>query len=363
VSVKSQRTGSKIVVGISGGVDSAVAALLLKQQGFDVIGVFMQNWESENEDPHCTAEQDLSDARAICDQIGIPLTTVNFAKQYWDQVFQYCLDEFAKGRTPNPDIWCNREIKFKVFLEHALKLGADKLATGHYARIHHDQEYQLVKGLDPTKDQSYFLYTLNQNQLSHSVFPLGEMKKTKVREIALKHNLINYNKKDSTGICFIGERNFKTFLQEFLLAQPGDIQTTDGKKIGRHDGVMFYTLGQRKGLNIGGVRNTNDEAWYVLKKDVKNNVLIIGQGHDHPLLFSDSLTCDQLHWVSGKTPSTPLKCTAKTRYHQQEQDCIISKINDDLLKVTFEQSQRAITPGQSVVFYLGEICLGGGTIK
>lgn len=355
----------KIIVGISGGVDSAVTALLQKQQGHEVAGIFMQNWEAGQDDPFCTAEQDLSDARAIADQIGIPLYTVNFAREYWDHVFQHCLDEFAAGRTPNPDIFCNREIKFKVFLEHALTLGAEKLATGHYARIAYDENngYQLLRGLDPSKDQAYFLQSLNQYQLQHSLFPIGGLLKSNVRKIAEQYGLINYAKKDSTGICFIGEREFKTFLQEFILAQPGDIETIDGKKLGKHDGIMFYTLGQRKGLNIGGVQNLDEKPWYVLQKEIKRNVLIVGQGYDHPLLYSRYLTCHQAHWVSGSAPSTPKLYMAKTRHLQPDQPCMLTKIDDQQFRVEFENPLRAITPGQCIAFYQGEICLGGATIS
>jgi len=353
----------KIVIGISGGVDSAVSALLLKQQGYQVSGIFMQNWDTEREDPHCTAEQDLSDARAVCDQIGIPLHTVNFAREYWDRVFQHCLDEFAQGRTPNPDIWCNREIKFRVFLDHALTLGADKLATGHYAQIHHQNgHYQLCKGTDENKDQTYFLYTLNQHQLRHSLFPIGSMYKPKVREIAQQQQLANADKKDSTGICFIGEREFKSFLQEFLLAQPGNLETVDGKVIGKHDGVMFYTLGQRKGLNIGGREESDEMPWYVIHKDVKRNVLVVGQGHDHPLLYSRKIIGKQVHWVDEQLRLTPFNCYAKNRHRQPDQVCRVTPLDADTLAVEFETPQRAVTPGQSIVFYQDTICLGGATI-
>lgn len=360
--INSKVVRMKIIVGISGGVDSAVTALLLKQQGHEVTGIFMQNWEAERDDPHCTSEQDLSDARAICDQIGIPLTTVNFAKQYWDQVFQYCLDEFALGRTPNPDIWCNREIKFNVFLKHALSLGADKLATGHYARIEHNDNFELLRGLDSNKDQTYFLYALDQQQLSNSLFPIGTLHKPDVRKIAQDFGLINYAKKDSTGICFIGNRNFKQFLKEFLLAQPGDMETPEGKKVGRHDGVIYYTLGQRKGLNIGGLQDHSEQPWYVLAKDTKRNVLIVGQGFDHSLLYSQTLVCNNMHWVSGHAPNTPLTLGAKMRHRQPDQACHIKQLDKDTFEVSYETAQRANTPGQSVVFYQGERCLGGGTI-
>lgn len=354
---------SKIILGLSGGVDSAVAAHLLKKQGHDVTAIFMQNWMPEDNDPHCTAEQDLTDAGAVCDHLGIPFEVVNFSKEYWKTVFEHCLDEFHAGRTPNPDIWCNKEIKFKVFLEHALKLGGEHIATGHYAKTALiDGTHRLLKAKDNTKDQSYFLYTLGQHELSHAIFPLGDLLKTDVRKIADELGLPNAKKKDSTGICFIGERNFKQFLQEYILTQPGLIKTDDNKVVGKHDGLMFYTLGQRKGINIGGLSDYSEQAWYVVDKNIPENTLIIGQGHDHPRLFSDALYCDNLHWTTGKTPSTPLKCQARTRYHQPDQACTI-EYEDEKLKVSFDKPQRAITPGQSVVFYLENECLGGGIIK
>ena len=294
---------SKVVVGLSGGVDSAVSALLLKEQGYDVTGIYMQNFEAENDDPYCTAAQDLTDARAVCDQLGIEFQLVNFAKQYWDRVFQHCLDEFAQGRTPNPDIGCNKEIKFNVFLKHTKELGADFLATGHYARCQsQDHTKQLLKGSDSSKDQSYFLYTLGQEQLRSVLFPLGDLQKTQVRAIAQKAGLHNHAKKDSTGICFIGERKFKAFLQQYLLAQPGSMQTPAGKTLGQHDGLMFYTLGQRKGLNIGGQSDGQEDAWYVVDKDIPHNTLIVAQGHNHPRLFANRLVCNNLHWVNNPPP-------------------------------------------------------------
>ncbi len=354
----------KIIVGLSGGVDSTVAALLLKEQGHTVLGVFMQNWEAPDDDPHCTAEQDLTDAKAACDRLNIPLEVVNFSKEYWDTVFQYCLDEFHAGRTPNPDIWCNKEIKFKCFLDYAVAKGADCVATGHYAKVEqHVDGFHLLKARDSTKDQSYFLYTLGQYELAHTLFPLAELTKPEVRAIAEKAGFINHNKKDSTGICFIGERNFKAFLQEFILAQPGEIYTVDGDLIGKHDGLMFYTLGQRKGLNIGGLSDYSEAAWYVVDKDLKANRLIVGQGHNHPRLFSSTLNCSDLHWVLGKAPNLPLNCFARTRYHQPDQACTLTALDKQSLQVTFKTPQRAITPGQSVVFYRDGECLGGGTIN
>ena len=352
-----------IAIGLSGGVDSSVAALILKKMGHEVIALFMQNWEINNEDPFCTAEQDLSDATAIADYIDIPLQVVNFSKEYWNNVFRHCLDEFAKGRTPNPDVWCNKEIKFKSLLMHAKTLGADYLATGHYARIQiQSNYYRLLKSNDSNKDQSYFLHLLNQYQLANSIFPIGGYQKSEIRAIAKNNGLINYAKKDSTGICFIGERKFKDFLSEFLLAQPGNIETPEGKVLGQHDGIMFYTLGQRKGLQIGGREHSSKDPWYIIEKDVKRNTLIVVQGHDHPLLYSKELICTNLHWIYEAEPSFPLFCTAKTRYRQASQKCVVTQVNNDRCCVQFKHQQRAITCGQSVVFYLENECLGGGII-
>ncbi|GAB4223104.1 MAG: tRNA 2-thiouridine(34) synthase MnmA [Gammaproteobacteria bacterium] len=357
----SNQPAKHIIVGLSGGVDSAVAALLLQQQGYRVSGLFMKNWEDDSE--HCSAQQDLADAQAICTKLQIPLHTVNFSHEYWDNVFTHFLTEYKAGRTPNPDILCNKEIKFKAFLHHALKLGADYIATGHYVRLFKDKHaLQLLKAKDDNKDQSYFLYTLNQEQLQYSVFPLGEYTKPQVRQLAQQHGFINYNKKDSTGICFIGERKFKTFLQEYVLTQPGPIHTVEGESIGQHDGLMFYTFGQRKGIGIGGQAHHPEDAWYVVDKDIKNNILLVAQGNHHPRLFSHKLTCQQLHWIAGNAPGETFDCFAKTRYRQPDQACSVQATAPDQLTVTFTDPQRAVTPGQSIVFYQDEICLGGGVI-
>jgi len=351
---------------MSGGVDSSVAALLLKKQDYLVEGLFMKNWEETEEDEsNCSASQDLIDAQTVCLKLGIRLHTINFATEYWDRVFSYFLEEYKAGRTPNPDILCNKEIKFKAFLDYALELGASYIATGHFVRkkkVVNSDEYQLLKGSDKNKDQSYFLYTLQQYQLSKSLFPVGELEKNEIRQIAKDNGFRNHAKKDSTGICFIGERKFKTFLSKYLPAKPGNITITSGEIIGKHDGLMYYTIGQRQGIGIGGRKDANEEPWYVLKKDLEKNVLIVGQGHNQPLLFSNKLIADQLHWVSGNPPTTPYKCSAKTRYRQKDQDCVIEKIENNLAHVTFAEPQRAITPGQSVVFYQDEVCLGGGVI-
>lgn len=353
----------KIIVGMSGGVDSSVTALLLQQQGYEVHGVFMQNWEEDGQDPYCNANEDLQDVLSICERLNIPLQKICFTAEYWEKVFKLFLDGYAAGYTPNPDILCNKEIKFKAFLDYAIAHGADFIATGHYARIHQENgRHQLLKGLDASKDQSYFLYTLQQSQLAHSLFPLGALEKKTVRLMANTAQFKNHAKKDSTGICFIGERKFKDFLSEYLLARPGPIETMEGKIIGQHQGLMFYTLGQRQGLGIGGQRDTQNMPWYVLDKDMKRNVLLVGQSHDHPRLFKRQLICHQLSWVNGAPPPMPLSTTAKTRYRQTESHCIVQQITQDQCEVTFEQPQWAITPGQSVVFYQGEVCLGGGVI-
>ena len=354
---------NKVIIGLSGGVDSAVAAHLLIEEGYDVSGVYMQNWEVDNDDPYCSAEQDLSDAKAVSDHLGIDFHVINFSREYWDKVFSYCLNEFSAGRTPNPDIWCNKEIKFNVFLKHALQLGADYLATGHYAKIiTKPSQVEMHKAADVNKDQTYFLYTLNQQQLSKSLFPLSNLTKPRVREIAHQLQLPNSNKKDSTGICFIGERKFKDFLKEFILGKPGDIITDSGQLIGKHDGLMYYTLGQRKGLDIGGIKNKAESPWYVIEKDVTQNQLIVGQGHDHPGLLSTYVHCDNPHWINTQPHHLPLTCSAKTRYRQEDQPCTITKASDNEVTVEFRTPQRAVTPGQSIVFYDNDHCLGGATI-
>ncbi len=354
----------KIIVGISGGVDSSVAALLLLEQGYEVEALFMKNWEEDDDAEYCAAAEDLADAQSVCDDLGIKLHSINFATEYWDRVFKHFLDEYSAGRTPNPDILCNKEIKFRAFLDHALDLGADKIATGHYARSRSvDGKAQLLRGLDNNKDQSYFLYTLNQHQLSHSLFPIGEYQKEKIRELAEQRGLTTYNKKDSTGICFIGERRFDTFLKQYIPARPGEIKTTEGETIGRHNGLMYYTMGQRKGLGIGGRQNAEEDAWFVVDKDLDNNILIVAQGHNHPRMLHNTLECKQMHWVDPQAMSFPLNCTAKNRYRQPDQACTVEQLDEDHFKVSFAEPQRAITPGQSVVFYQDEICLGGGIIE
>lgn len=352
-----------VIVGLSGGVDSSVAALLLKQQGCRVEGLFMKNWEEDDRAGHCSAAVDLADARAVADTLGIPLHMVNFATEYWDRVFTHFLDEYRAGRTPNPDVLCNKEVKFKAFLEHALRLGADYIATGHYARIAcADGACRLLKGLDPGKDQSYFLYTLGQPQLTRSLFPLGALPKAEVRRLARAHGLVTHDKKDSTGICFIGERDFREFLGRYLPACPGDIRTPDGELLGNHQGLMYYTLGQRQGLGIGGRRDADEAPWYVVDKDLERNVLVVAQGHDHPLLFSRALEAAALDWVADAPPALPLACRAKVRYRQADQGCTLSALADGRCRVEFDQPQRAVTPGQSVVFYRDDECLGGGII-
>jgi len=364
----------KVIVGMSGGVDSSVSAYLLQEQGYQVEGLFMKNWEEDDTDEYCAAAQDLNDAQAICDKLGIKLHTIHFATEYWDNVFEYFLAEYKAGRTPNPDIMCNKEIKFKAFLEFACEdLGADYIATGHYVqRKFINGHWTMVRGLDSNKDQSYFLYTLNEKQLSHTLFPVGDIEKPQVRAIAEKADLITHNKKDSTGICFIGERKFKDFLGQYLPAQPGVIESAEGEAVGHHDGLMYHTLGQRKGLRIGGLANSSEEPWYVVEKDLLRNVLIVGQGHNHPRLFSKGLIANQLHWVNRQELSSPIKCTVKTRYRQEDVTCTVTPLESSVTEnentspqyqIDFNEPQSSVTPGQSVVFYQGDICLGGGIIN
>lgn len=353
-----------IIVGMSGGVDSSVAAYLLKQQGYKVEGLFMKNWEEDDSENHCNAAADLAVAEQVCDLLDIPLHTVNFARQYWDSVFETFLEELKKGRTPNPDILCNREIKFKVFLDYALSLGADAIATGHYAKKQEDATgSQLLKAQDLNKDQSYFLYTLTQKALSKVMFPIGDLPKTEVRRLAQAAGFPNHQKKDSTGICFIGERNFSKFLKPYFKDQPGNIETPEGRVIGQHRGLMYYTLGQRQGLGIGGLANSDEAAWYVVAKDLERNILQVAQG-DHPLLYRQELEASDCHFINGHPQDFDFKCHAKIRYRQEDQACRL-QINADQLKcsVIFEKPQRAITPGQSVVFYHNNICLGGAVIQ
>ncbi|MBN6066721.1 tRNA 2-thiouridine(34) synthase MnmA [Aggregatibacter actinomycetemcomitans] len=355
----------KVICGMSGGVDSSVSAFILQQQGYQVEGLFMKNWEEDDDTDYCTAAADLADAQAVCDKLGIKLHKINFAAEYWDNVFEHFLSEYKAGRTPNPDILCNKEIKFKAFLEYAAEdLGADYIATGHYVRRRGaDDNAQLLRGLDNNKDQSYFLYTLSKTQVGQSLFPVGDIEKPIVRAIAEDLGLVTAKKKDSTGICFIGERKFKDFLARYLPAQLGNIRTVDGEIIGRHDGLMYHTLGQRKGLGIGGVKGAGEDAWYVVEKDLVNNELIVAQGHDHSALLSTGLIAQQLHWVDRLPIRAPLRCTVKTRYRQTDVPCTIEPIDDETIKVTFDEPQIAVTPGQSAVFYLDEVCLGGGIIE
>ena len=359
-----------VVVGMSGGVDSSVAALLLKQQGWKVIGLFMKNWEDDDDAEYCSTRQDLIDVAAVCDVIGIDLEVVNFSAEYKDRVFGEFLREYQAGRTPNPDVLCNAEIKFKAFLDHALKLGADKIATGHYAHVREFLgEQQLLKAEDGNKDQSYFLYRLNQAQLARTLFPVGHLYKREVRRMARDAGLANFAKKDSTGICFIGERPFREFLSRYLPAQPGEIRTLDGDKlVGHHEGLMYHTLGQRKGLGIGGVKGNADavgdhEAWYVAAKDMQKNVLYVVQGHAHQALLRDRLTAADLSWVNGRPPHTHWVYTAKTRYRQPDAPCEVEAVDGERCQIVFAEPQWAVTPGQSVVLYESRVCLGGGVIQ
>lgn len=351
-----------VIVGMSGGVDSSVAAWLLQQQGYEVQGLFMSNWD-EDESGYCTAAQDFQDARAVCSQLQIPLHKVSFAGEYRERVFSYFLEEYRAGRTPNPDVLCNREIKFGVSFDYARRLGAEWVATGHYARVTHGERARLLKGRDPDKDQSYFLHAMPAASLERTLFPLGDLHKDEVRRIARELTLPVFDKKDSTGICFIGERPFAEFLAQYLPAQPGDIETLEGRKVGEHRGLMYYTLGQRRGLRVGGQADAGEAPWYVAGKDLRRNVLKIVQGHDHPVMLSDALIASQLEWVIGAPPAAQFQCKAKVRYRQQDQPCEVRVLPDHRVEVHFSTPQRAVTPGQYAVFYDGDECLGGGVIE
>lgn len=350
-----------VVVGMSGGVDSSVAALLLKNEGYNVIGMFMKNWEEKNAEGACIAEADYEDVVRVCERIGIPHYTVNFVQEYWEGVFSKFLREYEAGFTPNPDILCNKEIKFKALLDRAMEYGADYLATGHYVRKRETGDFpELVKGLDPGKDQSYFLHAIDGNSLKKALFPIGELHKSTVRSIAAQNGLATAAKKDSTGICFIGKRNFKSFLSRYVEGKPGNFETLAGKIVGKHDGIAYYTIGQRHGLGIGGT----GDAWYVVGKDIPRNVVYIEQGAQHPALFSDTLTATEATWISpASLPSLPFSCSAKIRYRQPDQPCTIERLETGRLHISFDIPQRAITPRQSIVFYKGDVCLGGALIE
>jgi tRNA-specific 2-thiouridylase len=355
---------ASVMVGMSGGVDSSVAALLLRRSGTPIAGMFMQNWEEDDRAGPCRADADRKDALAVCAKLRMPLYMRNFAAEYWDQVFAHFLDEYRAGRTPNPDVLCNREIKFKTFLDHARALGAEYIATGHYARIDRaaDGRWRLKRARDAAKDQSYFLHALQQEALSATLFPVGELPKAEVRAMARDAGLATHAKKDSTGICFIGERDFRAFLADYIPTQPGDIMTPDGRRVGEHGGVFFYTLGQRSGLGIGGRAGAAGEPWYVVGKEIAGNVLIAAQGNANEWLQSQRLVADRLTWIAGEPPAQEFRCTAKTRYRQSDQACEV-RIDGGACEVAFDEAQRAVTPGQSVVFYSGEDCLGGGVIQ
>ena len=354
----------KIVVGLSGGVDSAVAALLLKRAGHDVVGLFMKNWEDDDDDRYCSTREDLIDAVSVAERIGIEIDAVNFSAEYRDRVFASFLAEYKAGRTPNPDVLCNAEIKFKAFLDHAMALGAERIATGHYARVEErDGRFVLLKGLDRGKDQSYFLHRLNQAQLARTLFPVGHLEKPEVRRIAREAGLPNHAKRDSTGICFIGERPFREFLSRYLPREPGPMMTAQGKRIGEHEGLMYYTIGQRQGLRIGGRRDGAGEPWYVAGKDLASNTLTVVQGHDHELLLKRNLAAADASWVSGSAPGADGEFAAKTRYRQADSSCELRGADARAFELDFASPQWAVTPGQSAVLYRGDVCLGGGVIS
>jgi len=355
--------GERVVVGMSGGVDSSVAALLLKRQGYDVVGLFMKNWEDDDTEEYCSTRQDFLDAAGAADVIDIPLEAVNFSAEYKDRVFAEFLREYQAGRTPNPDVLCNAEIKFKAFLDHAMDLGATRIATGHYARLREKGGMlELLRGVDPEKDQSYFLHRLTQAQLARTMFPVGELKKTEVRRIAAEAHLPNHAKKDSTGICFIGERPFRDFLKRYLPREPGPIRTPEGRQVGEHIGLAFYTIGQRKGIGIGGTSGGESDAWYVAQKDLVDNTLVVVQGHDHPLLLKRTLAAQEASWISGDAPAEGATHSGKTRYRQPDSVCFVTRSENDEIALEFAQPQWAVTPGQSVVLYDGDQCLGGAVI-
>jgi tRNA-uridine 2-sulfurtransferase len=351
-----------VMLGVSGGVDSSVCALVLKQQGYNVSGLFMQNWD-EDDSGECRAEDDRRDALGVCGRLDIPFYSRNFAKEYWQGVFQYFLDEYRRGRTPNPDVLCNREIKFKTFLDEAKALGAEKIATGHYAQVNFsDNEWKLLRGADQDKDQTYFLHQLGQAQLAATLFPIGHLPKSEVRQLATEAKLPTAQKKDSTGICFIGERDFREFLGQYIPAKTGEIRSIDGLKVGQHNGVFYYTLGQREGLSIGGVKGRPAAPWFVVGKDVEKNILYVDQGIESEWLMSTQLRSETAHWISDNAKPSEFRCTAKTRYRQRDEACLVQQLENGELNVTFDTPQRAVTPGQSVVFYQGEECLGGAVI-
>lgn len=352
----------RVILGMSGGVDSSVSALLLKEAGYDVVGIFMKNWDETADDGVCTVVDDSLDARNVANQLDIPYYTINFEKEYWDKVFTYFLDEYKKGRTPNPDVMCNQEIKFNAFLDYALKLEADYIAMGHYAQVEEiDGRFHLARGKDTNKDQSYFLSRIDEAALSKTIFPIGHLDKSEVRQLAEKHKLVTAKKKDSTGICFIGERDFNEFIDKYLLATEGDMVTIDGEKVGRHSGLMHYTLGQRKGIGLGGVGN--GQPWFVAGKDLGKNILYVAQGEDQPALFSKSLIADDMKWIINQPPSGDFKCMAKFRYRQADIPVRVRVLENNQIKIIYDEPVKAVTPGQVAVLYDGEICLGGGIIS